>query len=615
MKKEPLKSATDDPKNPENTQPSRRNFLKSASLAAAALGMGGQAALASEKTQAPASASGKRTSAQAAKVAPASLPKGMNILFVISDQERYFDTTPFPAPGRERIRQQGTTFTNHQIASCVCSPSRSTIYTGRHIQETGVFDNSESVWQRDMSTDIETIGHRMQRAGYYPAYMGKWHLSRTLNTTIHPLTANPVQYTDAMEKYGFHDYYGMGDSIGYTLGGYLYDDFVTSGAINWMKSKGASLNGQHKPWFLAVNLVNPHDVMFVDPRSDQPRGTLTKRGVFPTATPPADELYDARWSTSLARTRKQPFDAPGRPRAHLEYMKANEDIVGGWPSTDGEWNALQNYYFNCIRDNDQQVVRLLDALDALGMADNTIVVMTADHGELNGAHQMWGKGTCTYREQNHVPFIISHPFYPGGKICEAVTSHVDVVPTLLQLTGMPDSQLSDLTRGLPGRSAAPLIANPQQAPAHALRAASLFNYHMLLFVDAQWCAEELRSLIEIGKPLSERLQQAGAFQPNLALRGAIRSVFDGRYRFSRYFSLLDYNTPRNLDELYAHNDVELYDLKADPDEVDNLAIDKSKHRDLLEAMNTLLNTTLAKEVSHDDGRELPMRDGKVTFVV
>ncbi|WP_322061485.1 sulfatase-like hydrolase/transferase [Paraburkholderia sp. J63] len=262
----------------------------------------------------------------------------------------------------------------------------------------------------------------------------------------------------------------------------------------------------------------------------------------------------------------------------------------------------------------QQVIRLLDALDALGMADNTIMVMTADHGELNGAHQMWGKGTCTYREQNYVPFIISHPAYMGGNTCEAVTSHVDVVPTLLQLTGMPDSQLSDLTRGLPGRSAAPLLANPQQAPAHALRAASLFNYHMLLFVDAQWCAEELRSLIEIGKPLSERLQQAGAFQPNLALRGAIRSVFDGRYRFSRYFSLLDYNTPRNLDELYAHNDVELYDLKADPDEVDNLAIDKSKHRDLLEAMNTLLNTTLAKEVSHDDGRELPMRGGKVTFV-
>ncbi|WP_346779516.1 twin-arginine translocation signal domain-containing protein [Burkholderia sp. Ac-20345] len=144
MKKKQLKRATHDQQNPEGTQPSRRDFLKSASLAAAALGIGGQASLAAEKPQA--SVSARRTSAQTLKVPPASLPKGMNILFVISDQERYFDTTRFPAPGRERIRQQGTTFTNHQIASCVCSPSRSTIYTGQHIQETGVFDNSESVW-------------------------------------------------------------------------------------------------------------------------------------------------------------------------------------------------------------------------------------------------------------------------------------------------------------------------------------------------------------------------------------------------------------------------------------------------------------------------------------
>ncbi|WP_241019927.1 hypothetical protein [Burkholderia sp. Ac-20345] len=180
---------------------------------------------------------------------------------------------------------------------------------------------------------------------------------------------------------------------------------------------------------------------------------------------------------------------------------------------------------------------------------------------------------------------------------------------------MPDSQLSDLTRGLPGRSAAPLLANPSQAPLHAVRAASLFNYHMLLFADAQWCAKELRSLLDMSKPASERLKQAAAFQPDLSLRGGVRSVFDGRYRFSRYFSLLDYNAPHSLNELFAHNDVELYDLKADPDEVDNLATDKSKHRDLLQAMNALLNTTLASEVSHDDSRELPLRDGKVVFAV
>jgi arylsulfatase A-like enzyme len=69
------------------------------------------------------------------------------------------------------------TFTNHQAASCVCSPARSTIYTGQHIQRTGIFDNANSLWQADMSRQVQTIGHRMGELGYHVSYQGKWHLS------------------------------------------------------------------------------------------------------------------------------------------------------------------------------------------------------------------------------------------------------------------------------------------------------------------------------------------------------------------------------------------------------------------------------------------------------
>ncbi|MBG7604950.1 MAG: sulfatase-like hydrolase/transferase, partial [Actinobacteria bacterium] len=66
-----------------------------------------------------------------------------NIVFILTDQERYFPEWPagFDLPGRRRLQELGVTFTNHQITSCVCTPSRSTIYTGQHIQRTGVFDN------------------------------------------------------------------------------------------------------------------------------------------------------------------------------------------------------------------------------------------------------------------------------------------------------------------------------------------------------------------------------------------------------------------------------------------------------------------------------------------
>lgn len=69
----------------------------------------------------------------------------------------------------------------HQAASCVCSPARSTIYTGRHIQQTGVFDNAGFLWQPDMATSVKTVGHRLADLGYHAAYQGKWHLSGNLD--------------------------------------------------------------------------------------------------------------------------------------------------------------------------------------------------------------------------------------------------------------------------------------------------------------------------------------------------------------------------------------------------------------------------------------------------
>ena len=79
--------------------------------------------------------------------APETPPPGYNILFVLVDQEHFFEKWPFPVPGREYLKTNGTTFLNHQGASQVCSSARSVIYTGQHIQHTGVFDNMEAPWQ------------------------------------------------------------------------------------------------------------------------------------------------------------------------------------------------------------------------------------------------------------------------------------------------------------------------------------------------------------------------------------------------------------------------------------------------------------------------------------
>jgi arylsulfatase A-like enzyme len=127
------------------------------------------------------------------------------------------------------------------------------------------------------------------------------------------------------------------------------------------------------------------------------------------------------------------------------------------------------------------------------MDKNTIIVFTADHGELGGNHQMRGKGNCTYRQQNHLPLMIVHPAYPGSKICQAITSQIDLAPTLLALTGADPAALQQAGTGLKGRSFSHLLKTPDQVALDAVRPAALFNYNMLSsFQDARW-ARKIRA--------------------------------------------------------------------------------------------------------------------------
>jgi arylsulfatase len=109
-------------------------------------------------------------------------------------------------------------------------------------------------------------------------------------------------------------------------------------------------------------------------------------------------------------------------------------------------------------------------------------------------------------------------------------------------------------------------------------------------------------LLKEGGP--EKLKAAG-LRPDLTKRGAIRSVFDGRYQFTRYFSPKQHNRPTSIEALFKLNDVELFDLQADPHQLNNLALDREKNADLLMAMNAKLNRLIDEEVGEDVGQMLP----------
>jgi arylsulfatase len=527
-----------------------------------------------------------------------------NILFLLTDQERFFRPGELPAdyrlPAHERLMKQGTTFLNHRINSCVCTPSRSVIYTGRHIQHTRMFDNTNFPWINSMSTDIPTIGSLLRDAGYYTAYKGKWHLTKEFET-VNKLGTPTKIFTQEMEAYGFSDYFGIGDIIAHTQGGYLHDGVIAAMGGSWLRGKGRELAKEGKPWFLAVNLVNPHDVMFYD--TDDPGSVVqAKRGLAHVARDPVDPLYAKQWRFDLPRSHGQALDAPGRPPAHRDFLRSHDALVGPIPNEPARWRRRHNYYLNCLRDVDRNIATVLGELDASGLAHRTIVVLTADHGDLDGAHQLHAKGAAAYREQNHVPLIIAHPAHRGGQQCRAVTCHLDLAPTLVGFTGIADDQRTRIVNGLPGKDLSGLLADADHAEVSAIREAALFSYNMFAYLDGDFFYKAVEHINAGGKPAELK---ASGIVPDMRKRGAVRSLYDGRYTFARYFSPKQHNRPTTLEDLYRFNDVELYDLKSDPLELNNLAADAKPHGELIIALNEKLNRLIDSEVGEDRGQMLP----------
>ncbi|MGE5667844.1 MAG: sulfatase-like hydrolase/transferase, partial [Betaproteobacteria bacterium] len=417
-----------------------------------------------------------------------SMPGPYNILFILTDQERHFRPGELPAgyrlPAHERLVKKGIVFENHQINSCVCTPSRSVLYTGRHIQQTRMFDNTNFPWISSMSTDLPTVGDMLRAAGYYTAYKGKWHLTKEFET-VNSLGSPTKIFTKEMEAYGFSDYVGVGDIIAHEQGGYRYDGIISAMAVSWLRSRGMDLAANGTPWFLAVNLVNPHDVMFIN--TDHPGERVQNRNILGHILPePAHPLYAKQWASDLPETYRQPIDAPGRPAAHADYLKSHDALVGNIRNEDWRWQKRHSYYLNCLRDVDRNIVPLLDELDALGLASKTIIVLTADHGDLDGAHRLHSKGATVYREQNNVPLVVVHPAHEGGKRCQAVTSHLDIAPTLLGMTGATSERKVAIAKDLPGKDFSPLLAAPERASPNAVRDGSLFCYNMFAYIDGDF---------------------------------------------------------------------------------------------------------------------------------
>jgi arylsulfatase len=179
---------------------------------------------------------------------------------------------------------------------------------------------------------------------------------------------------------------------------------------------------------------------------------------------------------------------------------------------------------------------------------------------------------------------------------------VDLVPTIVGLTGRDGRGAVGLLENAVGKDFSPLLEAPAAAGATAVRDGALYNFNMIMYLDPAFLSAGLALWGQRASMSEEEFKaRALALQPDWNYRGAIRTLIDGQYLFSRYFSPNEFKSPRTLEALLAYCDLELFDLQADPHQTRNLATDVTRNRDLIVALNDKLNALIEREVGADDG--------------
>ena len=519
----------------------------------------------------------------------------LNVLLITTDQEQSFAHLPesLVLPGHEYLRERGVAFRNFQVNSTPCGPSRSVIYSGQHTQHTRMFVNPNIPPSPELPRDMPSMGTIFRDLGYYTAYKGKWHLSNV----NHGLDFHGQRFpetTAALEPWGFSEYTHDGDHHGLVWDGFMHDAAIAADAANWLLGKSGD-KPDNQPWLLAVNFINPHDIMFFDATGRMAKERIDPVRVAPMRPAPGAPIYDDWLDLELPGSFDD--DLAAKPAAHRDDQRLADIMYGTLPHNDeAGWRTFRNYYYNCIRDVDRHMLRVLEALEASGEADRTIVVFTSDHGEMAGAHGMRQKGASMYRENIGVSFIVNHPDVASPCESDAAATTVDIIPTLLAMTGVDTSEVAQRWPDLKGVSVAGALSGEKtERDARGM----LINYTASLAWDVELV--ELLFRAQIGETLTNaqtsRLEE-GVSRDNYA---CFRGINDGRYKFARYFKPRAHHTPTDWDMLTKHNQLELYDTLEDPLEMHNLANQADDHQALILSLNDALNRLVALEIGLDDG--------------
>lgn len=381
---------------------------------------------------------------------------------------------------QELLRKNGLEFMRHYTGSTACAPSRTTLFTGQYPSLHGVTQTdgaAKSAFDPDLfwldPNTVPTMGSYFRAAGYRTFYKGKWHISNadilipgtkdefpSYNSATGVPDPNGEQiYLDSnrLDRFGFNGWIGpephgtnprnSGSSAAIGVSG---RDFVYSheaaDLINNLDQEACNHCGEMSPWLIVASFVNPHDIaLFGAITRLNPKFKFTVDPSVPNVppAPTADEEL---------------IDKPSAQRSYREvYPKALQPLR--------DTDFYRRLYYQLQKNADLDMHRVFEALKRSSFYENTIAIFISDHGELLGAHGLFQKWYCAYEEAIHVPFIMHNPLlFREAKSTDMLTSHVDILPTMLGLAGINVEEVQEILRidhnevhPLVGRDLSPLV--------------------------------------------------------------------------------------------------------------------------------------------------------------
>jgi len=371
-----------------------------------------------------------------------------NLLFLLVDQQR-FDTLRVNgndriiAPNLNRLAEESVVFSRYYVSQPVCTPSRGSLLTGLYPHTHGAINNNIPL------PSVPVLTEMLRSQNYATAYFGKWHLGNELCPqhgfqefeSIEDMYTDPSAKTCSREHSGYHRYLAEHGYKPDTEKGLYSRNFanqvprelskpayLASQAVQFLERR------QHQSWVMYVSSLDPHD--------------------------PFHSVNDHLYKPADMEIPKSFFEEPDRTESERtkalrnEYFHEPDNILES-AQTLRETKAR---YWGKITLVDEMYGKILAKLESLGLADNTIVVYTTDHGEMMGDHRLIFKSVM-YEEACKVPMLLRIPWLKGAppRVSKLV-AQVDVVPTLLELMGQP------LPVHLQGMSWAPSLLEGRELP-------------------------------------------------------------------------------------------------------------------------------------------------------